>query len=90
MEIFLWTTSQCVTCPMGIAHFRQITIDTYFYMYEMYDNLRGVQAKLLVRVDGDEDGGHPGVDLIPLEPATQQLEYQEIQNSESLEVQGLY
>ena len=67
---------------MGIAHFRQITIDTYFDMYEMYDNLRGVQAKLLVRVDGNEDGGHPGVDLIPLKPVTQRLE---IQNSESQE-----
>lgn len=37
------------------------------------DHLRGVQAKLLVRVDGDEDGGHPGVDLIPLEPVIKVL-----------------
>ena len=58
---------------MGIAHFRQITIDTYFDMYEMYDNLRGVQAKLLVRVDGHEDGGNPGVNLVPLKPDTQQV-----------------
>ena len=63
----------------------RLLVDTYFDMYEMYDNLRGVQAELLVRVDGDKDGGHPGVDLIPLEPATQRVEYQEIQNSESQE-----
>jgi hypothetical protein len=37
------------------------------------DHLRGVQTELLVRVDGDEDGGHPGVDLIPLEPVIKVL-----------------
>lgn len=38
------------------------------------DHLWGVKAKFLVRVDGNQDGRDPGVDLVTLEPVIEVLD----------------
>ena len=58
--------------------YREVDINKIRYIihktnFKVNDNLRGVKAELLVRVDGHEDGGNPGVDLVPLKPDTQQV-----------------